>query len=132
MVATILVRRGPVGAGTGPAGGSLLSVRMPSACPLWGGPTRLTRVRGPATLVAWRASRWWTPISPTPPGRETLLTVRGQIGSDNNFFLAVANNPAVLDSLVAFSSGVYFGGAVDPRLTELAYLTASVVNACHY
>lgn len=72
------------------------------------------------------------PDQPDAPGRQTLLAVRDQIGSDNNFFLAVANNPEVLDSLMAFSSGVYFGGAVDPRLTELAYLTASVVNACHY
>ena len=72
------------------------------------------------------------PDRPDAPARDTLLAVREQIGSDNNFFLAVANNPHVLNSLVAFSSGVYFGASVDPRLTELAYLTASVVNACHY
>ena len=72
------------------------------------------------------------PEDPAAPARETLLAVREQIGSDNNFFLAAANNPDILQALVAFSSGVYFGRHVDPRLTELAYLTASVVNACHY
>jgi alkylhydroperoxidase family enzyme len=72
------------------------------------------------------------PDEPGAPGRETLLAVRENIGSDNNFFLAAANNPDVLDGLVAFGAGVYFGRHVDPRLTELAYLTASVVNSCHY
>ena len=72
------------------------------------------------------------PDRPDAPGRETLLAVRQQIGTDNNFFLAAANNPDVLNALVAFSSGVYFGRHVDPRVTELAYLTASVANSCHY
>ena len=72
------------------------------------------------------------PDQPDAPGRDILQALRAQIGGDNNFFLAAANNPDVLEALVAFSTGVYFGRQVDPRLTELAYLTASVVNACHY
>jgi alkylhydroperoxidase family enzyme len=66
------------------------------------------------------------------PGRETLLRIRENLGGDNNFFLAAANNPEVLEGLLALGSGVYFGRHIDPKLTELAYLTASAVNACHY
>ncbi len=72
------------------------------------------------------------PDDPNAPGRDTLLSIRQRLGGDNNVFRALANNPAVLDGLLSFGSAVYFGPCVDTRLTELAYLTASVANACHY
>jgi alkylhydroperoxidase family enzyme len=66
------------------------------------------------------------------PGREPLLRARQEMGGDNNFFLAVGNNPQILEGLLGLGSGVYFGRHIGPKLTELAYLTASAVNACHY
>jgi hypothetical protein len=67
-----------------------------------------------------------------PRSRELLLGLREHLGQDVNLYAAVANNPAALRSLVDFGRGTYFGEHVDFQLTELAYLTASTVNSCHY
>lgn len=72
------------------------------------------------------------PDDPDAPGREVLLAVRDQLGGDNNFFLALANNPEMLSGILSLGAAAYFGGKIDQRLTELAYLTASVANSCHY
>lgn len=67
-----------------------------------------------------------------PETSNLLLRLREQLGGDNNFFLAAANNRAALEGLMAFGKAAYFGPLVDPATTELAYLAASQVNDCHY
>lgn len=49
-----------------------------------------------------------------------------------NIVRAVANHPGAL-RIVAEAGGVLYGsGTLTPAQRELAYLTASVVNSCHY
>jgi hypothetical protein len=67
-----------------------------------------------------------------PRSRELLLGLREQMGQDVNLYGLAANNPAALQALLDLGKGSYFGEHVDPQLSELAYLTASVTNSCHY
>lgn len=53
-------------------------------------------------------------------------------GVDFNVIRALANHPALLEGFMAFSSAAYWGSSVDPATRELAYLTASLENDCHY
>lgn len=64
----------------------------------------------------------------------TRGTLRGmrEIGADFNVIRALANHPGILDGFMAFSGAAYWGSSVDPALRELAYLTASNENRCHY
>ena len=67
-----------------------------------------------------------------PRMREALLgSVRGS-SIQPNVFRAIANNPPVLKALAQFGSVVYFNNSMTPAQRELAYLTASLVNDCHY
>lgn len=64
-------------------------------------------------------------------GREVLERVsRGAY--QPNVYRAIANHPEALDAIGRFGSAVYFDNALTPAQRELAYLTASVVNHCHY
>ncbi len=47
-----------------------------------------------------------------------------------NAFRTMAHAPEVLDATLAFSATVQSG--LDPKLRELAYLKASLINECHY
>jgi alkylhydroperoxidase family enzyme len=47
-------------------------------------------------------------------------------------FRAMANHPEALQGFLAFGNAVYFQNSITPAQRELAYLTASVVNQCHY
>jgi alkylhydroperoxidase family enzyme len=49
-----------------------------------------------------------------------------------NVYRAMANHPNALRALVDFGSVVYFENSLTPAQRELAYLTASVTNDCHY
>ena len=51
---------------------------------------------------------------------------------DFNVIRALANHPALLEGFLRFSAPAYWGSSVDPALRELAYLTASAENRCHY
>ena len=51
---------------------------------------------------------------------------------DPNVYRAMANHPDALRSLVDFGTAVYFENSLSPAQRELAYLTASVTNDCHY
>ena len=51
---------------------------------------------------------------------------------DPNVYRAMANHPEALQALVDFGSTVYFDNSLTPVQRELAYLTASVTNDCHY
>ena len=64
--------------------------------------------------------------------RRILAAVRAGTGRDYNVFRAAANHPALLEALASFSASAYFLNSLPPTQRELAYLTASVVNECHY
>ena len=49
-----------------------------------------------------------------------------------NVYRAIANHPGALDAFSAFGKAVYFENSITAAERELAYLTASVVNNCHY
>ena len=49
-----------------------------------------------------------------------------------NVLRAVANHPGALRIVEAAGTALYDSGTVTPAQRELAYLTASVVNSCHY
>jgi alkylhydroperoxidase family enzyme len=65
---------------------------------------------------------------------ETRATLRGmrEIGADFNVIRALANHPGLLDGFMRFSAAAYWGSSVPSDLRELAYLTASNENHCHY
>jgi alkylhydroperoxidase family enzyme len=67
-----------------------------------------------------------------PRAREVLLASVGGNSIQPNVFKAIANNPPVLQALAHFGSVVYFNNSLTPAQRELAYLTASLVNDCHY
>jgi alkylhydroperoxidase family enzyme len=49
-----------------------------------------------------------------------------------NVYRAVANHPQALQKMVEFGTVVYFNNSMTPAQRELAYLTASLTNDCHY
>jgi len=72
--------------------------------------------------------------STDPLAREVLDSVRAARGRgvDPNVYRAVANHPRALQQMVEFGTVVYFQNSLSPAQRELAYLTASVTNDCHY
>ena len=72
--------------------------------------------------------------SADPLAREVLKAVAAARGRsvDPNVYRAVANHPQALKGLVEFGTVVYFQNSMTPAQRELAYLTASVTNECHY
>ncbi len=69
-----------------------------------------------------------------PLAREVLQAVSAARGRsvDPNVYRAIANHPRALQAMVAFGTVVYFQNSVSPAQRELACLTASVTNECHY
>lgn len=69
-----------------------------------------------------------------PAAKATLEQVRAMRGRavDPNVYRAMANHPRALKALVDFGTVVYFENSMTPAQRELAYLTASVTNDCHY
>ena len=69
-----------------------------------------------------------------PLAREVLARVTGMRGRSvaPNVYRAVANHPQALDAMVRFGTVVYFDNSMTPAQRELAYLTASLTNDCHY
>jgi alkylhydroperoxidase family enzyme len=51
---------------------------------------------------------------------------------DPNVYRAVANHPRALQEMVQFGTVGYFQDSMTPAQRELAYLTASATNECHY
>jgi alkylhydroperoxidase family enzyme len=49
-----------------------------------------------------------------------------------NILRAIANNPKAAEAFGAFGGWVYGGTSLTPAQRELAYLTATAVNNCHY
>ena len=69
-----------------------------------------------------------------PRAVEVLTTVARQRSRTvhPNVYRAMANHPEALNALVQFGTTVYFQNSMTPVQRELAYLTASVTNDCHY
>jgi alkylhydroperoxidase family enzyme len=65
-------------------------------------------------------------------GTRDVLRGMRDAGLDFNVIRALANHPRLLDGFMSFSSAAYWGSTIDPPLRELAYLTASLENRCHY
>lgn len=69
-----------------------------------------------------------------PAARRFLESV-GSLGEDGrapNILAAMANHPDVATAFVEFATVAYFACSLTPAHRELAYLTASVANHCHY
>lgn len=69
-----------------------------------------------------------------PLAREVLqqVTALRNRTVEPNVYRAVANHPEALHAMVQFGTVVYFQNSMTPAQRELAYLTASVTNDCHY
>jgi alkylhydroperoxidase family enzyme len=65
-----------------------------------------------------------------PAAREVLEALTGSALGVPNVLRAMANHPVALreGAMVSYRPG----SLITPRQRELAYLTASVVNSCHY
>lgn len=64
--------------------------------------------------------------------RAVLRAMREGTGRDFNVIRATANHPAIFEAFLAFSSAAYIGSSLEPSTRELAYLSASLANDCHY
>jgi len=70
------------------------------------------------------------PASGADDGEQSALADFG--GFYPNVFRAIANHPGIADGFAAMAKVLYFEGSVTPAQRELAYLTASYTNSCHY
>lgn len=68
----------------------------------------------------------------SPEARAYLTTIENDFGQILNIMRVFANHPKVGEGFWSFATPVYVKNSLTPRLTELAYTTASVVNQCHY
>jgi alkylhydroperoxidase family enzyme len=67
-----------------------------------------------------------------PKARALLLRLRQRTGRDINVLRALANHPERLESFLNLGSQPPPTSYISPAQRELAYLTASVANDCHY
>jgi alkylhydroperoxidase family enzyme len=68
----------------------------------------------------------------SPEAREFLKRVEGGLGEVFNAVRLLANHPQQANALIDFVRSVRHRNSLTPPLTELAYLTASIANRCHY
>jgi alkylhydroperoxidase family enzyme len=68
----------------------------------------------------------------TDPAARAALEQLMPGGVHPNVYRAVANHPGALEALSGLGKLVYFEGSITPAQRELAYLTASATNNCHY
>lgn len=54
------------------------------------------------------------------------------IGRVPNFFKMLGHKPDILRTFNQFYSAVWADGPLSPKLKELAYLRASILNGCEY
>jgi alkylhydroperoxidase family enzyme len=64
-----------------------------------------------------------------PRAREAMAEFGG---IHPNVYRAIANHPGAVQAFAGFGKVVYFEGSITPAQRELAYLTASFANHCHY
>ena len=67
-----------------------------------------------------------------PKARALLLRMRESGGWDANVLRALANHPDMLESFMHLGAQPAPRTYLSPDQNELAYLTASVANDCHY
>jgi alkylhydroperoxidase family enzyme len=67
-----------------------------------------------------------------PKARALLLRLRERTGRDINVLRALANHPDVLESFLHLGAQAPPARHLPSDQRELAYLTASVANDCHY
>jgi alkylhydroperoxidase family enzyme len=71
-----------------------------------------------------------------PEDGDTDPTVRAVMeqfsGIHPNVYRAIANHPGALEAFSGLGKVLYFETSITPAQRELAYLTASVANDCHY
>lgn len=67
-----------------------------------------------------------------PKARELLLRIREKGGWVPNVLRALANHPDRLESFLSLGADPAPRSYLSPDQNELAYLTASVANDCHY
>lgn len=53
-------------------------------------------------------------------------------GVNPHVIRAMANHPEALEGFLTLGNTVYLQNSITPAQRELAYLTASVINHCHY
>lgn len=71
--------------------------------------------------------------STDPLVRQALLDAGAARGRLINVYRALANRPEALTAVTALLQTVYRSGStLKPEHGELAYLTATTVNDCHY
>ncbi|MGH7823195.1 MAG: carboxymuconolactone decarboxylase family protein [Candidatus Binatia bacterium] len=64
--------------------------------------------------------------------RELYDSVTKRVGFMPNLYATMARCPSALKNYYALVRGLTAEGSVEPRLKELAYLKASLVNGCEY
>jgi alkylhydroperoxidase family enzyme len=67
-----------------------------------------------------------------PRVAKAMGAVRAASGRDYNVLRAMANHPELYESWHELINRAYTHSSLDPAHAELAYLTASVTNHCHY
>lgn len=70
----------------------------------------------------------------SPAAREVFADIRATRGSDfvNNFWRALAHDPATLKRTWESVKAVMGPGALDPKVKEMIYIAVSVANGCPY
>ncbi|MAU53128.1 MAG: alkylhydroperoxidase [Roseovarius sp.] len=70
----------------------------------------------------------------SPEARAVLDDIRATRGSDfiNNFWRALAHDPALLRATWERLKAVMAPGALDPLVKEMLYVAVSVANGCEY
>lgn len=70
----------------------------------------------------------------TPAARAVFDDIRAVRGSDtvNNFWRALAHDPALMQATWARLKEVMAPGALDPLTKEMVYLAVSAANGCDY
>jgi len=65
-----------------------------------------------------------------PAARDLFAAIQGKFRMVPNIFRTMGHAPAVLEHTLGLNDAIHHD--LDPRLRELAYLTASRINGCDY
>ena len=72
------------------------------------------------------------PDEASPELRELYARIGAARGSVINVYKGIAHNPEALRALFDLIMATYRSGSLRPRHQELAYLSTSTLNQCHY
>ncbi|MBL8572708.1 MAG: carboxymuconolactone decarboxylase family protein [Hyphomicrobiaceae bacterium] len=70
----------------------------------------------------------------TPAAEAVFADIRATRKTDfvNNFWRALANDPALLERTWSTLKAVMAPGALDPKFKEMLYIAVSIANGCEY